>query len=123
MIIIAILLLPTLLFAQDSSVSRHGFTSKIVDREPIDVLVNFTITDKAKIYYFTELTNMQGIEVSHVWYQNHRMVYQMPVTAGGSRWRTYSSMNAANFTPGDTLTVEVIGADGLVHAKDRIRVE
>ena len=113
-------------FAQaqvEKTVSRHVFTSAIVDREPIDTITAITPDEATSVYYFTELNNMQNTTARHVWTKNDAILYEMPVTVNGARWRTFSSMRTIQFTAGDDVLVEVIGEDGHVYATDTLTIQ
>lgn len=112
-------------FAQaqaEKTVSRHVFTSAIADREPTDTLTAITPDEATSVYYFTELNNMQNTTAKHIWTQNGAVLYEMPVTVNGARWRTYSSVRTIQFKAGDDVKVEVIGDGGQVYATDTLTI-
>jgi hypothetical protein len=71
-------------------VARSAFTTGVDNREPIDN-INSLENSKTKIYYFTELRNMQGQTVKHRWEYKGKVMAEVPFQINGSRWRTYSS--------------------------------
>lgn len=71
-------------------VARSAFTTGVDNREPIDSVSSLE-NNKTKIYYFTELRNMQGQTVKHRWEYKGKIMAEVPFQISGSRWRTYSS--------------------------------
>lgn len=71
-------------------VARSAFTTGVDNREPIDN-INTLENNQTKIYYFTELRNMQGQTVKHRWEYKGKVMAEVPFQINGSRWRTYSS--------------------------------
>ncbi len=117
-------LLAISVYAQaDKTVTRGQFTSAIVDREPADEITFITPSEETSVYYFTELNNMQNTTVKHVWSKNGTVVYEMPITVNGPRWRTNSSMRTIQFQPGDVVKVDVIGDDGTVFTSETLEVK
>lgn len=74
------------------AVARAAITKGIEDREPIDNLAEVT-TDTDKVYYFTELRDMEGQTVTHRWEYNGETMAEVAFDVGGPRWRVYSSKN------------------------------
>jgi len=72
------------------SVARSAFTTAVADREPVDSITKLG-TDNNKIYYFTELKDMEGQQVTHRWEYNGKVMAEVPFQVGGSRWRVFSS--------------------------------
>jgi len=77
--------------ADDGQVARAMFTTRIEDREPADrVLV---LEDKYKrVYFFTDLRDLQGREITHRWEHNGRVVFEKTFAVKGPRWRVYSTL-------------------------------
>ncbi|GMQ91319.1 MAG: hypothetical protein BMS9Abin11_0627 [Gammaproteobacteria bacterium] len=71
-------------------VARSAFTTSVDNREPVDN-INSLENNQTKIYYFTELRNMQGQTVKHRWEYKGKIMAEVPFQINGSRWRTYSS--------------------------------
>ena len=81
-----------------SYVSRSSFTPQIINREPT---ANVTVAPRnSQVFYFTELSNLAGATVEHVWLVEGIVVHRIAFQIGSNRWRTYSSVstrNAPNF--------------------------
>jgi hypothetical protein len=75
-------------------IARAVFTSAIVDREPADALESLT-NQSDKIYFFTEIIDMQGKQVTHQWIYEDKVVAEVPFQVGGPRWRVYSRKRLA----------------------------
>jgi hypothetical protein len=82
------------------TVARSAFTTAVADREPVDS-INTLATDNNKIYYFTELKDMEGQQVTHRWEYNGKVMAEVPFQVGGSRWRVYSSKTLDNVWQGE----------------------
>jgi len=102
------------------SVTRSAFTSAITSREPTNQLTR--ITAGQQMYYFTELTGLQGRVVNHRWERDgsFQLGLQFPVT--GSPWRVHSSKNIPANLPG-TWTVTVQNDDGTILKRETLIVE
>jgi hypothetical protein len=72
------------------TVSRATFTSAVVNREPVDRVVELT-NDQRHIYFFTELKGLAGEVISHTWEYAGKIVARETFEVGGPRWRTWSS--------------------------------
>lgn len=92
------------------TVARAAVTSGIENREPIDSLTNVT-TETEKLYYFTELRDMEGQRVIHRWEHNGEVMAEIPFEIGGPRWRVFSSKNLAPTSTGD-WKISVVAANG-----------
>lgn len=100
-------------FAQGSpDVPRACFTTDVANKEPVDSITQFSLPGSGTIYFFTELKNMDGFTVSHIWEKNGKEIYRFNTAVKGSRWRTNSRTSAAHFAPGDTAGVKVVDQDG-----------
>lgn len=72
------------------SVARAQFASAVQDREPTDKLTALT-NDKTRIYFFTELKDMDGHKVTHRWEHDGKVIYEQTFDVTSPRYRTYSS--------------------------------
>lgn len=76
------------------SIARAQFTSDVVEREPIDNLgptIPVQYGGIQKIYFFTDLRDMSGDQVTHRWTLDGEMMAEIPFNIGGDRWRIWSS--------------------------------
>lgn len=92
------------------TIARSAFTTAVENREPVDS-VNKLSTDNEKIYYFTELKDMEGQQVTHRWEYNGKVMAEVPFQVGGPRWRVFSSKNLDSGWQGE-WKVSVIDANG-----------
>lgn len=74
------------------TVTRSAFTSSIEDREPVDTLQQMNAMDQ-KVYFFTELRDMEGQTATHRWELNGDVMAEVAFEVKGSRWRVWSSKN------------------------------
>ncbi len=92
------------------------FTTEISDREPVDD-VSFLGNEKRVVYFFTDLRNMEGQTVRHVWtYQGNEMG-RVDFEVKGKRWRVWSSKQLLPAWLG-TWTVSVLNAEDEVLATE-----
>lgn len=74
------------------TVARSAFTSSIADREPVDTLQQMAAMEQ-KVYFFTELRDMEGQTATHRWELNGEVMAEVAFEVKGSRWRVWSSKN------------------------------
>ena len=91
-------------------VSRATFTSSVVDREPIDQKSAFD-NSVSTIYFFTELSNLNGQTVTHVWSYNGVEMAKVELPVHSNRWRAWSSKNLIPMWIGK-WTVSVLDGSG-----------
>jgi hypothetical protein len=72
------------------SVVLATFTTEISEREPVDD-VSFLGNDKRVVYFFTDLRNMQGQTIRHVWSYAGNEMGTVSFEVKGKRWRAWSS--------------------------------
>ena len=73
-------------------VTRAGFTSEIIDREPQDSITSLS-NEHLGIVFFTELRDLDGYTVSHVWEREGAEMARVPFFVNGPRWRVHSTKN------------------------------
>jgi hypothetical protein len=74
------------------SVARASFTTAVLDHEPQDSVTSLTTGD-SKILFFTELRDLEGQTVTHVWERDGVEMARVPFVVGAARWRVYSTKN------------------------------
>jgi hypothetical protein len=91
-------------------VDRAQFTTAVVDREPVDQIVQLD-AQATRVFFFTDLRNLQGRTVTHRWEFEGQVMSEVDFKVGGPRWRVYS---AKSLNPGETgkWTVFVIDESG-----------
>jgi len=98
--------------AAAGSVARAVFTSGVKDREPVDTLTNIT-TGTDKVYFFTDLRNLSGHMIRHLWEYNGKTMATVEFGVGGPRWRVWSTKTLLPQWTG-TWTVSVVDEKGNV---------
>ncbi len=86
-------------------VARSQLTYLVKNKEPQDqVALPVKIRDDrtVKIYYFTEIKNMTGNTVFHIWKNNGKQIFKKAIKVKGPRWRaatykTIDSMSIGNW--------------------------
>lgn len=107
-----IVLAPFPALSAEAEVSRAQFTSAILDREPTDELSAISpSTDK--IFFFTEVRNMDGSSITHRWSLNGAVMAEVEFKVRAQRWRVYSSKTLLPEWRGDWV-VDVLDGDGKV---------
>ena len=104
-------------------VSRAVLTTGITQREPVDVLKdNLKRTQfSEKLYFFTEIKNLQGRMIHHLWFHQDQLMAEIPLTVGAVRYRTYSSKNIMPSQTGQ-WRVEVVTLQGQLLAQKSFRI-
>ena len=80
------------LSVQAAGISRSVFTTEIKDKEPISELKQVQ-SDVTRIYFFTEITGLNGHNIIHRWEYNGQVLAEVTFQVNGDRWRTWSSKN------------------------------
>ncbi|HRJ51167.1 MAG TPA: DUF2914 domain-containing protein [Candidatus Thiothrix moscowensis] len=111
---------PTPGILSQPAVTRSAFTSAISGREPVDQLSR--ISAGQQMYYFTELTGLQGHVITHKWERNGAFQLGLQFPVEGSPWRVHSSKSIAPNLPG-TWTVTVQNDDGSILKQESLQVE
>lgn len=91
-------------------VTRSQFTRDIENLEPVDTVSTLT-SDATRIVYFTEIHDMAGQTVTHRWEFNGKIILEVPIKVGTSRWRAYSTKTLAPSWIGE-WKVSVVDAAG-----------
>lgn len=100
-------------------VARAAFTSGVVEREPIDNLLSAdTTTDR--IYFFTELLDLEGETVTHRWQYQGNVMAEVSFNVGGPRWRVYSSKSLVPEWAGNWYVDVVDGAGNVLYTGELI---
>ncbi len=73
-------------------VARASFTIEVVDREPQGSVTTLP-NDRTRILFFTELRDMEGHTVEHVWEFDAKEMARVPIAVKAPRWRAYSAKN------------------------------
>lgn len=101
------------------SVSRATFTRAVVNREPVDYLIQVT-QPRQHLYFFSELKGLTGDTVKHRWEADGQIVAEYPFSVGGPKWRIWSSHTIDR--PG-TWVVKVVNARGVVLKESNLQTE
>lgn len=95
------------------TVARSAFTSSIEDREPVDTLQQMNAMDQ-KVYFFTELRDMEGQTATHRWEFNGDVMAEVAFEVKGSRWRVWSSKNLQPEWAGEWKVSVLNGANEVI---------
>lgn len=105
--------------AYAGEVARAQFTSGIDQREPVDE-VTILSNNINKIYFFSELRDLQGETVTHRWSFAGKVMAEVSFNVGGPRWRVNSSKALLPGWIGD-WTVSVVDGSGEIVADYRFQ--
>ncbi|MCC6207050.1 MAG: DUF2914 domain-containing protein [Gammaproteobacteria bacterium] len=94
-------------------VTRAQFTTAIDAREPVDELTEASAANTNKVYFFTELRDLEGQAITHRWTYNGNTMAEVSFTPGSARWRVWSSKELLPEWAG-TWTVAVVDGGGNV---------
>lgn len=75
-------------------ISRAHLAYGIKSREPINIVEHVVLMKPGgieKINFFTELKNLKGQAIRHIWFHNDKQVSEIQFNIRGNRWRVYSS--------------------------------
>lgn len=100
--------------ALPKGLTRAVITSSIWKKEPIDTLISPVKInrDQARsIFYFTELKDMKGKTVFHVWKYNGKVKFRKKIRILGNRWRA-STSKLMNDTSIGNWAVQLTNAEG-----------
>lgn len=96
-----------------SEVTRAQFTTAVDAREPVDDLTEANAASLTKLYFFTELRDLEGQTVTHRWAHGGQTMAEVSFDVGAPRWRVWSSKELLPQWTG-TWTVAVVDAVGNV---------
>lgn len=96
-------------------VKRAGFSSAILEREPVDNLTEL-VGNTEQVYFFTELKNLAGQVVVHSWEYQGESVAEVRFKVSGPRWRVWSSKTLTPDMHG-SWTVLVLDSAGEILAE------
>lgn len=83
-----------------ADVTRAILTTGIVEREPVNQL-DAIPADAQRAIFFTDIRDMAGKTVTHVWKHNGEVMAEVKFKVGGPRWRVWSSKNMMPEWAGD----------------------
>jgi hypothetical protein len=102
-------------------VSRAVFTTAVADREPTDQISSLK-NDVQQIYFFTELTGLDGQTITHKWEHAGEVKAEVSFDVKAPRWRVWSSkMFDPNWT--GEWTVTVVDGSGATLAQGKLVYE
>jgi Protein of unknown function (DUF2914) len=90
-----------------ADIARAVFTTAIEGREPVDQITQLG-NDKTGVYFFTEITGMNGHSITHRWEFGGEPRFEMTFSVGADRWRVWSNKT---LTPGATGEWKVVVVD------------
>ena len=94
------------------NISSAEFATEIVDREPFNIVGELDYS-LGKIYFFTNIRNLQGTSVKHRWIYNNKVMADVIFDINGPRWRVWSSKNLWHTWTGKWI-VEVVTSENEV---------
>jgi len=96
-------------------VSRAMFTIGVDDREPVIMVDSIDSGSYDSISFFTELSDLEGHNVTHQWTYNDKVMFEKTFEVKGARWRVWTSKTLIPSWTGD-WTVKVLDTDRTVLA-------
>lgn len=105
--------------ASPGRVERALFTTVMEEREPVGSVDSLS-TGSDHVYFFTEITGLEGHTVSHRWVYNGETLSEVPFSIGGPRWRIYSRKKLLPSLTG-VWKVDIVNDDGSVLMTKRFK--
>ena len=97
------------------NISNAEFALEVKDRTPLNIIEELD-NSFGKIYFFTNIRNLQGQRVKHRWIYNNKVMAEIDFNVNGPRWRVWSSKNLWPTWLGE-WTVEVLNSKDEVFFK------
>ena len=94
------------------NISKAGFATEIIEREPFNIVGELD-NSLSKIYFFTNIRNLEGTSISHRWIYNNKVMADVVFDIKGPRWRVWSSKNLWHTWTGNWI-VEVLTSENEV---------
>lgn len=91
-------------------VSRALFTIGVDDREPVLQVDSISSGSYTSISFFTELTELEGHNVTHQWTYDGQVMFEKTFDVRGPRWRVWTSKTLIPSWTG-TWTVNILDDD------------
>jgi len=107
------ILAATLLLGGNSyagEVSRAIFTIGVDNREPVIMVDSIDSGSFDSISFFTELSDLEGHNVTHQWTYNDEVMFEKTFEVKGARWRVWTSKTLLPTWTG-SWTVKVLDSD------------
>ena len=99
------------------NISNAVFSLDVEDRVPINI-VEEADNSLGKIYFFTNIRNLQGQSITHRWIYKDKVMADIVFDVKGPRWRVWSSKNLWHTWLGK-WTVQVITSEsGVIYEKE-----
>ena len=77
--------------ATAGEVSRAIFTIGVDNREPVIMVDSIDSGSYSSISFFTELSDLQGRNVTHQWTYQDQVMFEKTFEVRGDRWRIWTS--------------------------------
>lgn len=87
-----------------ADITRAAFTNAIEGREPVEQLTQLG-NDKTSVYFFTEITGMNGHTITHRWEFGGETRFEISFSVGADRWRVWSNKTLAPDMTGEWKVV------------------
>ena len=100
----------TKIAGSNDKIARSQFTTAVVNREPTDNVIMLT-NNSNEIYYFSELSNFKGHNVTHRWRYQGKLMAEVKFDVKSDRWRVFSSKKIRPDWTGEWL-VELVDESG-----------
>ena len=99
------------------NISNAEFATEIVDREPFNIVGELD-NSLGKIYFFTNIRNLQGTRVKHRWIYNNKVMADVIFDIKGPRWRVWSSKNLWHTWTGKWIVEVVTSENEVLYKKE-----
>jgi len=100
----------------NKNVVRAVLAKGLYNKEPVgDIVLPLVLNDTAasRVFYFTEIINMKGQYLYHLWLRNGQMVYKRRIGILGNRWRA-STNKLIPYSKVGSWTVRLVNEQGVI---------
>lgn len=99
------------------NISNAEFAIDVIDRTPINIVEELD-NSLGKIYFFTNIRNLQGTSVKHRWIYNNKVMADVIFDIKGPRWRVWSSKNLWHTWTGKWIVEVVTSENEVLYKKE-----
>lgn len=95
------------------------FTTKIENKKPVDEIKSVKAGES--VSFFTEIINMEGETIRHIWTQDGEELFSTNFKIGGNTWRVWTTKNIYDWNAGD-IQVMAVDTEGNILVQKTINV-
>jgi len=109
----------------NNAIARENLSQGVEQLEPVGIYTDGTVSlngkTSARVFYFTQFTNLAGQVASHRWYFNDSEVARIDMNIGSNSWRASSNKGLTQNIVGQ-WRVEAVDANNTVLSRQTFQV-